>query len=97
MVCEPGRMGTRQIAHTSVNRQTGLPVLYRWAESQREEERLFFKDEKTAKAKLTLVSDYGRLNIGAVAFLPAQLIKRVADAALGPRPIQRHTVASAFF
>src|SRR5208283_607654 len=29
--------GNASIAHTSVHRQTGLPVLYRWAESQREE------------------------------------------------------------
>ena len=35
-----------------MHRQTGLLVLYRWAESQREDARLFFKDEKSAKAKL---------------------------------------------
>jgi hypothetical protein len=34
--------GDASIAHTSVHRQKGLPVLYRWAESQREEATVTF-------------------------------------------------------
>ena len=38
--------GNASIAHTSVHRRTGLPVLYRWAESQREEATSFLQRRK---------------------------------------------------